>query len=486
MLARWLNAAASNHPDAPALIVGGGVETFAGLQRKAERLACHLLAQGMTPGARLAAASHSRLLTAALTWTMAYLGTLLPLNPAWPAGRLRSVLELSAAEGVVAEDEIALGLPLKMLGSAALSAAWQNPELAFPNFHAPGEPAQIALMIATSGSTGEPRAVMLSNANLEAAVRAARSRIPLDVGDVWLACLPLYHIGGQSILYRCAEAGAAVVLEEGFDAERIRESMKRHRVTHISLVPAMLARLVDGGPPPPCLKYALVGGGPLSPALVRRALESGWPVCPTYGMSEAASQVATLETLPPDWREGMVGLPLPGMEVEIVDEGGQKLKGPGRIRLRGDMVMAGYLNRDGHSGHGLQDGWFVSGDRGYFDDRGNLVVLGRVDDVLVSGGVNVHPEEVEALLAACPGVKDVGVSAISDPLWGDRVAALVVGAGGEAVLEWCRAHLPAHLRPRMVFSVAGLPRNAMGKLERQALRTLAEDGLATTLGGREK
>lgn len=347
---------------------------------------------------------------------------------------------------------------------ARLASLLKQPEL----------PGRAELLIATSGSTGEPKTVMLSEANLEAAVRASRSRIPLGPGDVWLACLPLQHIGGMAIFYRCAEAGAAVLLHRGFDAMRVREDMERHGVSHISLVPAMLARLLEGGPPPARLKYALIGGGPLSLNLARQAHQAGWPICPSYGMSEAASQVATLAAFPPDWCAGMVGPPLPGISVEIVDDDNRPVPGEGRIRVRGSNVMAGYANAANEPGHGLLDGWFVSGDRGYIDARGNLVVLGRYDDMLVSGGVNVHPAEVEGLLLACPGVSDVAVTGVSDAVWGDRIAALVVGSvAGSALQDWCRQRLPSHLRPRLIVAVAALPRNALGKLERKRLPELA-------------
>jgi O-succinylbenzoic acid--CoA ligase len=334
-------------------------------------------------------------------------------------------------------------------------------------------PGHAELLISTSGSTGEPKQVMLSEANLEAAALASRSRIPLEPGDVWLNCLSLQHIGGISIFYRCAEAGATVLLHDKFDAKRVREDMERFCVTHISLVPAMLARLLEAGPPPARLKYALTGGGPLSASLAQRAQQAGWPVCPTYGMSEAASQVATLAALPPDWREGMVGPPLPGISVDIVDENGLPSQDEGRIRVRGPGVMTGYANAAGESGHGLLDGWFLSGDRGYFDAHGNLVVLGRHDDMLVSGGVNIHPAAVEGLLLACPDVIDVAVTALSDAVWGDRITALVVGDDIQSIEGWSRENLPSALRPRLFVSVAALPRNAMGKLERRRLPALA-------------
>lgn len=337
----------------------------------------------------------------------------------------------------------------------------------------PDLPGRAELLVVTSGSTGEPKQVMLGEASLEAAVWASRGRIPLAPGDLWLACLPLRHIGGIIVFYRCAEAGAAVLWHPGFDAARVLSDMARHGVTHVSLVPAMLARLLEAGPPPACLKYALVGGGPLSENLARRAHQAGWPLCPSYGMSEAASQVATLVPLSRDWREGMVGPPLPGITVAIVDERNRPVAGEGRIRIRGPMVMTGYANPAGEAGHGLDDGWFSSGDLGYLDDAGNLVVVGRCDDMLVSGGVNIHPAEVEKLLLTCPGVDDAAVTALADDIWGDRLVALLVGeAGAGAVQDWCRAHLASHLRPRQFVPVDQLPRNALGKLERNRLPAL--------------
>ncbi len=336
----------------------------------------------------------------------------------------------------------------------------------------------IELLIATSGTQGEPKAVMLSGANLQAGTLASLSCLPLAAGDAWLACLPLYHIGGMAILYRCAEAGATVVLHEGFDPLRVWRDLEARRVSHISLVPAMLAKLLDAGrdaPPPAALRYALVGGGPLSEALARRARAAGWPVCATYGMSEAGSQVATWCGLPEDWASGQVGAALPGLEVEVVDEDERPTSGIGRIRIRGDAVMAGYANPERRPGLGLEQGWFVSGDLGCFDEQGRLTVLGRYDDMLVSGGVNVHPQAVEEVLKRCPGVADAALTAVADDVWGDLLVALVAGeAGDEALEKWCRNELPGAMLPRRFIRVPALPRNALGKLERLALRSLAQ------------
>lgn len=347
---------------------------------------------------------------------------------------------------------------------------------------AAGGPAadDIELFIATSGTQGEPKVVMLGGANLQAGVVASRSRLPLQAGDAWLACLPLYHIGGMAILYRCAEAGAAVVLHEGFDAQRVWNDLEKYCVTHISLVPAMLARLLDTGcdSPPPALKHVLIGGGPLSTALAERARAAGWPICASYGMSETGSQVATLCDLPQGWKPGQVGAPLPGFEVEVVGENGQPTSGIGRIRIRGAAVMAGYANSQREIGLGLAQDWFTSGDLGRVDAQGNLTVLGRHDDMLVSGGTNVHPQQVEEVLKRCPGVVDAALTSVVDDVWGDLlVAAVVAEADDEALEKWCRNELTGAMRPRRFIRLSALPLNALGKLDRQALRDLVRQKL---------
>jgi O-succinylbenzoic acid--CoA ligase len=321
----------------------------------------------------------------------------------------------------------------------------------------------VALIISTSGSEGQPRPVLLGNAQLDAAASASNERLRLGPGDLWLNCLPLHHIGGQAILWRCARAAAAVLLHDGFAAQAVADDLARRPVTHISLVPAMLSRLLElGVKPPASLRVALIGGAALSMPLYQAASAAGWPLFPSYGMSETAAQLATHTPADGPWREGLVGRPMPGHEIRI--------DGTGHIGIRGPQVMLAYLD-----GHGLDaDGWLTTGDLGSLDAEGRLTVTGRADDMLISGGRNVHPLEVESCLAACPGVRDVAVTGRADPVWGDLVVALVVGpAETNALLAHARQHLPAAAVPRIVVFLENLPRNATGKLERTALRRMA-------------
>ncbi|MBS1138731.1 MAG: AMP-dependent synthetase and ligase [Proteobacteria bacterium] len=323
----------------------------------------------------------------------------------------------------------------------------------------------VALIISTSGSEGNPRAVLLGKSQLDAAAAASNSLLSLAPGDLWLNCLPLYHIGGQCILWRCARAAAGVLLHDGFDAARVASDLTKQPVSHISLVPAMLARLLDLGiRPPPSLRVTLIGGAALSRPLYEKAMAAGWPLYPSYGMSETAAQCATFDPADGPWHEGLVGKPMPGHEIRIGDDG--------RIRIRGPQVMLGYLDGSGLDG----DGWLLTGDLGEIDTCGRLTVLGRADDMLISGGRNVHPQEVESCLAACPGVEDIAVTGLPDPVWGDLIVALVVGpVAPENLLAHARNHLPSAALPRRIHHFAQLPRNATGKLERAVLRRLAAE-----------
>src|SRR5574343_145018 len=327
-------------------------------------------------------------------------------------------------------------------------------------------PTDTALIIATSGSEGQPRAVLLGNAQLDAAAAGANARLRLQAGDLWLNCLPLQHIGGLSILWRCVRVGAGVVLHDGFAAEQVAADLATHPVTHISLVPAMLARLLElGARPPASLRVVLIGGAALSRPLDDKASAAGWPLVVSYGMSETAALIAAHAPDDGPWHEGLAGRPLPGHELRIGDDG--------RIAIRGPQVMLGYADGSGVD----RAGWLTTGDLGAIDEAGRLSVLGRADDMLISGGCNVHPQEVETCLAACPGVDDIAVTGSPDPVWGDLVVALVVGPVEPATLfEFARQRLPSAAQPRRIHRLDRLPRNATGKLERTTLRRIAAEG----------
>lgn len=475
----WLVRALERDAEAAALEADGLRWSYAALSHRLAGLGAALAGAGLPPGAVLATRSRSRPLTALLAYAALPQDFVLqPINPALPAATQAELLALTGARYLVSDTPSAPAEGLRVLDAEVLWWQAAGAGAGAPPSAAPGDEQGPRLVIATSGSSGRPKAVMLSEANLAASVRASRRCLPLGPGDRWLLCLPLHHIGGLSVLFRCLEAGATAVLAPGFDARRVWQSLQEAAVTHVSLVPAMLARLLEvagDAPAPASLKAALIGGGPLDPQLLRRARAAGWPLCVSYGLSEAASQVATLCLGPGDADPppGLVGPPLPGVELCVVDAAGRPTADEGRIRLRGPSVMLGYARPGLQPGEGLHGGWLETGDLGRLDAEGRLQVLGRHDDVIVSGGENIHPLQVEALLSACPGLREAAVAGAPDPVWGERVTAVVAGdVDLEALEAWCRARLPGLLRPRAFIRVPALPRLSNGKLDRSALKAL--------------
>lgn len=329
-------------------------------------------------------------------------------------------------------------------------------------------PDGIRTCMLTSGSSGEPRRVPLTFANHRAAADAARTLLELTPDDRWLACLPFHHIGGLSIFTRSARVGFAVVVSWPFDAAAVIDAVERHRATAISLVPTMLRRLLDAGwEPPSSLRFALLGGAGCPARLQREALDRGIPIAPTYGMTETCSQICTL--LPEEVNDhlGTVGRPIPGAAMSIRDGDGASVPNGevGRIWVKGAMAAA--------------PDWMATGDVGALDAAGYLTVAGRADEMIVTGGENVAPAEIEALLVTRGDVSEAAVVGIADPEWGERVVAAVVPGGGAAPApdaETLRAYLRANLAsfkvPRSIAVVAELPRTGPGKVDLRALREL--------------
>jgi O-succinylbenzoic acid--CoA ligase len=301
----------------------------------------------------------------------------------------------------------------------------------------------------TSGTTAAPKPVELTYENFLASALGSAVALGLDPAERWLCPMPLTHVGGLSIPIRSAIYATTAVLHGRFDPEAVlRELMDpARRITLVSLVPTMLGRLLDAGlERPPTLRWALLGGGPIALALLERAGAAGVPVAPTYGMTEACSQIATF------------GWPLPGVDLQ--------LSGPEReIVVRGPIVAPGARN---------EEGWLHTGDLGRFGPRGRLEIVGRKSDTIVTGGENVSPAEVEAVLAEHPAVEDAGVFGKPDPEWGEAlVAAVVLRDGAEPrpdeLRAFCAKRLAGFKVPKAIEFRDRLPRTASGKLLRGEL-----------------
>jgi O-succinylbenzoic acid--CoA ligase len=410
-----------------------------------------------------------------------------PLDVTLSPGELRRRIKVVSAHHLVCVTDTEAvataatdGIPVE---SMALGAADRVPSvrscepIEVPEVNrGPDEP---AVVVFTSGTTGAAKAVVLTGRNLRASAVASAFRLGVRPGDRWLCPLPIYHVGGLAPVIRSALYGTAVVIQEGFDAERTARATREHDATGISLVPTALGRILDSGARlASSLRFVLLGGAAASEPLIDACEKRGVPVYPTYGTTETASQVATATPAEAFEHEGTVGRPLFGTEVRIVDGAGtERAAGEtGEIAVSGATVTPGYLGGDGSAvgPHGLR-----TGDRGYRDEAGRLYVVGRVDDVIVTGGENVRAGEVEATISEHPDVRDAAVVGLDDPEWGERVATLVVptgDAGSEAVgadelRAFCRERLAGFKMPKTIRVVDALPRTPSGTVDREAVRT---------------
>ena len=483
---RDLSWRAAQTPDDPALETDSVVWSFADLADCASRGAAYLRAKALPGDAPIGLLLPGDERFAGWFHAIASSGhVVVPLNQRLTAAELAQQLETAR-----------VGLLLGAAGDARLEAtAARVPRLrveiapGFESLSAPhdsrpmsaiDEAAPLAVLF-TSGTSGPAKGACLSWANFQASARAAEERLGAAVYERWLACMPLFHVGGLSMLMRSVLFGGPVRLLPRFDASAVSAALDRGDISGMSLVPTMLSRLLAhraGRRAPSGLRVLLLGGAAAAPDLLARTAAAGYPVCPTYGLTEATSQVAT--AAPPT--AGTAGAspmrPVLGTELRIMSGGREVPAGtPGEITVRGPCVMRGYLHDPDATARVLRDGWLHTGDIGYLDGAGALHVLDRRHDLIVSGGENVYPAEIEAVLLEHPAVEDAGVAGIADHDLGAQVVAWIVPVPGtnpqvEALQQHCRDRLAGFKQPREWRFVDSLPRNAAGKLQRRDLGAL--------------
>jgi O-succinylbenzoic acid--CoA ligase len=460
--------------------------TYGELGDAVRRASAVLAAAGVVPGDRVAVCLPNRLDHLVAIHAVAWLGAvLLPLHPRLGREELvRRLDEAGARLLVAAEGEDPTGFACPVLAAGELSPGTGRAPAAPPP---PPASRGVQSLLFTSGSTGRPTAVALTYENHLASAVASALNLGVHRGDDWLCCLPLAHVGGLAIALRSVIYGTALTLVDGFDAREVARLLASGRVSLASLVPTMVRRLLDvagtSGPiAPRRLRAVLLGGGPMDAATVEGALAAGLPVLATYGMTETSSQIATVPLGAAGARPGSAGPPLFGAEVEVrrlaggeagdSDAAAAPPGEEGEIWVRGPMVAVSRAD---------EAGWHRTGDLGRLDADGWLWVAGRRDQVIVTGGENVSPEVVEAVLCAHPEVAECAVTGVSDPEWGRTVAAVVVPRrvaeppAAEALADHCRAHLARFQVPRRWRIVAALPRTASGKVARAELAALFDD-----------
>ncbi len=473
----WLERQMVARPDGVALMTPETVLTWANIGTRVSRTAAALRSLGISQGARVAVLIDDGLQFALTALSLAWLGaTLIPINRRLSDSEISWLIHDAGAELLIVDSgvehrEIELAeKPFVQVGELTLSLDCESVELL---------PDTLAVVMYTSGTTGVPKPVPLTWANIQASAVASAINLGLHRDDVWLSVVPLYHIGGLSILYRGLIYGTATMLQDGFDVARVCRALT-NGVTLISVVPTMLNRLiatpqfqeaVEGSG----LRSILVGGGPVNRQDISWCLTHGIAVLQTYGMTETASQVTTMPFESAMTKVGSAGLPVLGAQISIRDDMFEIVPPGvvGTIHVCGPMLMKGYLDRPSENARRFRDGWFDTGDYGSLDSSGYLTVMTRRDDLIISGGENVYPAQVEAVLSQFPGVREAAVFGVVDPEWGQIVAAAVVTdfpINGEEIRRWASSQIAGYKVPRLVFRVDELPRTASGKVQSHKLR----------------
>jgi O-succinylbenzoic acid--CoA ligase len=443
-LDNWLAQRAQSCPERTALVTEASSVTYAELEAEATWVARRLAAYGVRRGATAALTMHPRREEVVLLHALMKLGAVaLPLSPRLTEAERAAVLaaERPAVDLNDAAELTQTEADLPLLGEHDMD--------------------DLQCRILTSGTAGEPRPVSLTYGNFLFSAVGSAFNLGVDPKDRWLCCLPLSHVAGLSIILRSVIYGTTAVLMDGFETEQVAATLVNGDISVVSLVPTQLIRLLEAGADLSRPRALLIGGGPVPADALREALDRGATVVQTYGMTETCSQVTTLAPEDADRKVGSAGRPLLTTHVRIED---------GEILVQGPTV-----SRDAHDA----DGWLRTGDLGRIDEEGFLYVTGRRGEMIVTGGENVMPAEVEAVLVSHPAVADAAVVGRPDPEWQEAVHALVVlRDGAEAGQEELRAHCADSLAgfkvPKRVDFVDGLPRTASGKLLRSQLPEPAE------------
>ncbi len=472
---------------------------YADLDEWVNRSANYLRSLGVEPGDRVALQLPKCQEFIFLHLAVLRLGAItLPLNPAYPPAELSYFLSDSEAKIYIGDraEEGNLSAALNQLphlihkrfldpgNPDAYSALIAGPADLTPAVSSPGWPPDLtAVMVYTSGTTGRPKGAQITHGNLAANLDALHTAWGWEADDILLHALPLFHVHGLFVaLHGALNAGASTLLLRKFDARRVLETLAGRNCTVFMGVPTMYHRLLGI---PAVESYDLSGmrlltsGSDRLPDEVFTGVQRrfGHTLLERYGMTETGMNLSN--PLHGERRIGSVGLPLPGVEARIVDSETGQLLPPGQVgevQIRGKHVFKGYWRQpEKTSAAFTPDGWLRTGDLGLCEPDGYYTLKGRAKDLIITGGFNVYPPEVERVLAEHPAVAACAVIGCPDPQWGERIVAVVQVRPGEDIqpvglISFCRERLAAYKVPRRVHLAAALPRNALGKVQKVRLR----------------
>lgn len=489
-LAGLVRSLASTRPTHPALTCGSLTLDFRQLDERSSRVAQGLVAQGVRPGDRVAIISRNSIPYYEVLLGIAKAGaTVVGVNFRLAAPEVAAILDDAEPAMVFAgDDQLHLVDPARDV--VPLGAGYEN----WLSGHPPNDPRlsapdDVVLQLYSSGTTGLPKGALLTNANLSWTVRMGREFYGMSEGSVNLLTSPLFHVGGAGYILTALGQGGHTVLTADMDPDAVLELIARHRVTHVFLVPSVIRMLLDALSRRPLdlssLELLAYGAAPIDEETLREAVEGfGSRFLGVYGMTETAGSVTALL---PDHHEvdgprssllRSVGKALPWHEVEVFEPETGRVAGPGEIGeiwVRSPQNMRGYWRRPDLDAETLRpDGWLRTGDAARRDEDGHLFIHDRLKDMIISGGENVYPAEVERVLAAHPAVREVVAIGVPHPRWGETVKAVVVPAEDRLeeadLIAFARDYLAHYKCPTSVDFVSELPRNASGKVLKRAIR----------------
>ncbi|WP_224336262.1 o-succinylbenzoate--CoA ligase [Haloprofundus halobius] len=502
----WLSDRAQTSPAATALVVAdsGAEWTVAELDAAVEETAGRLAALGVEAGDHLGVLMDSRVAYVLFVHASMRLGaTLVPLNDRLTAAELGPQIRRADLTTLVC-GETTEETAVEAVGTSeptAETAVAETPiisvdeprydvvesfkdataEAVVPVEWKRSDP---MLLLFTSGTTGDPKAVVLEMGNVLSSAVASAFHLGISPDDRWLVPLSLYHMGGIGPILRGPLYGITVVLREEYDPGSTADDIGQYDITCVSLVPTMLTQMLDTrGTLADSLRVVLLGGAPAPQSLVERCRDYSVPVHPTYGMTETASQISTARPEEAYDNPGTVGRPLFWTRLTVVDENGAELppNEVGELVVDGPTVSPGYYGDDEATAEAFGPNGLRTGDVGYRDEGGRVYVLNRLDDRIITGGENVDPGEIVETLRSHPDVADAAVVGVPDEEWGERVAALLVpknpGLSVEDVEAFCRERLAGFKLPRTIEFDHELPRTVSGTVDRAALRERLGDGV---------
>ncbi|MBO1005973.1 o-succinylbenzoate--CoA ligase [Pseudogracilibacillus auburnensis] len=470
----WLLQRTYLTPERIALVFNEQSWTFRELNEEVKNLANGLSAFDINPSSRVAILMKNRPNTVLTIHALQQLGVeTLFLNNRLTATEISYQLQDSGTNILIYDQDFqslvkSFDLELKTIGYDEItdhqSDFNQRKEHNFDD---------ICSIMYTSGTTGNPKGVMQTYGNHWWSAIGSSLNLGLELNDAWLCAVPIFHISGLSILMRSVIYGIPVYLMEQFDEQEAVTLLQSGNITIMSVVTVMLNRIlstIGGEKLHPHFRCMLLGGGPAPLPLLEECQKKNIPVFQTYGMTETASQIITLAPEYSIEKIGSAGKPLFPAQVKIVGENGiTMLNGEhGEIVVKGPNVMKGYLNHD----HAFVDGWLYTGDIGYLDSEGFLYVLDRRSDLIVSGGENIYPAEIESVLMEHDHVIEAGVVGVANEAWGQVPYAFIVTNSPieeSNLIDFCRDRLAAYKVPKKFFQIESMPRNSSNKLMRKKL-----------------